>query len=317
MKILVTGCAGFIGYHVCGNLLETGAEVVGIDNLNPYYSLKLKAMRIKILQGMKKFLFLPKDLSFPSSMDVFVKFRPHTVVHLAAQPGVRYSLEHPEEYINSNILGTFHVFEACRLYGIRKVLYASSSSVYGGRRGSHEEVRLRPESIYAATKISCEALAEAYYKNHGISSVGMRYFTVYGPWGRPDMAMIKFADRIMAGEPIEIYNHGDMSRSFTYIDDVVNATVRLAGFLQSDKGCQKVNVGTPFAEPLYKVLGLLERELGRKAKVIERPMHNGDVKETCAHTGKLKKMIGFEPSIRVERGISEFVKWYRRERANW
>jgi UDP-glucuronate 4-epimerase len=324
--ILVTGAAGFIGLHVAQRLLQQGHSVVGIDNMNAYYDPALKEARLSILRNHDTFNFEKLDIAHQD--DLFSLFKQHRfgrVVHLAAQPGVRYSIEHPHVYASANLDGFLNMLEACRHNGCKHLLYASSSSVYGANKkvpfSIHDSVD-HPVSLYAATKKANELMAHSYSHLYGLPCTGLRFFTVYGPWGRPDMATYLFADAIANGRPIKLFNHGDMRRDFTYVDDVAEAILRLmerppqAGGTASDAGSSAApwkvyNIGNNKPEELMKVVGLFEKELGRTAEKQLLPMQPGDVLETYADIDELARDIGFRPKTSIEEGIRRTVAWYR------
>ena len=318
-KILITGGAGFIGFHLGKRLLEAGAEVVAADNLNDYYDPKLKRMRMDILQTYPNFRFIKTDIADKGALEVIFQLcEPQIVVNLAAQAGVRYSIKNPDAYIQSNLEGFFNVLECCRHYPVEHLVYASSSSVYGANKkvpfSTADQVDT-PVSLYAATKKSDELMAYAYSHLYGIPATGLRFFTVYGPYGRPDMAYFSFAEKIMRGEPIQIFNHGDMYRDFTYIDDIVEGIVRLL-----DKPPQpdavtgaryKVyNIGNNKPEKLTDFIAALEQALGKEAKKEYLPMQPGDVYQTYADVSDLERDVGFKPTTTIKDGLSRFTAWY-------
>ena len=315
---LITGGAGFIGFYLSKALLEKGAKVIGIDNLNDYYEVSLKEDRLEILKKFPEYQFVKGDISDKETVfRVFEKFVPQIVVNLAAQAGVRYSIDNPDAYIQSNIVGFFHILEACRHFPVEHLVFASSSSVYGGNKKvpfSTEDQVDKPVSLYAATKKSNELMAYAYSKLYGIPLTGLRFFTVYGPMGRPDMASFKFAKKIMAGEPIQIYNNGDMLRDFTYIDDIVTGVENiLCNPPETDENgaAYKIyNIGNNQPEKLMDYIAVLEKCLGREAKKEFLPMQPGDVYETYADVSELMKDYGFKPSTTIEEGLSRFAEWF-------
>ncbi|MCI7040879.1 MAG: NAD-dependent epimerase [Lachnospiraceae bacterium] len=315
---LITGGAGFIGSYLSKALLEKGAKVIGIDNLNDYYEVSLKEDRLEILKKFPEYQFVKGDISDKETVfHVFEKFAPQIVVNLAAQAGVRYSIDNPDAYIQSNIVGFFHILEACRHFPVEHLVFASSSSVYGGNKKvpfSTEDQVDKPVSLYAATKKSNELMAYAYSKLYGIPLTGLRFFTVYGPMGRPDMAYFKFAKKIMAGEPIQIYNNGDMLRDFTYIDDIVTGVENiLCNPPETDENgaAYKIyNIGNNQPEKLMDYIAVLEKCLGREAKKEFLPMQPGDVYETYADVSELMKDYGFKPSTTIEEGLSRFAEWF-------
>lgn len=317
-RYLVTGGAGFIGYYLSKALLEKGAEVTGLDNLNDYYEVSLKQERLSILQNAPKYRFIKADLADKEAVfSVFEDFQPEIVINLAAQAGVRYSIDNPEAYIQSNIVGFFHVLEACRHFPVEHLVFASSSSVYGGNEKvpfSTEDKVDKPVSLYAATKKSNELMAYAYSKLYQIPLTGLRFFTVYGPMGRPDMAYYKFAKKIMAGEPIQIYNHGDMLRDFTYIDDIVTGVENILcnppGKDENGAAYKIYNIGNNKPEKLMDYIAVLEKCLGREAKKEYLPMQPGDVYETYADVQELMEDYGFKPETSIEEGLAKFAEWF-------
>lgn len=326
--ILVTGAAGFIGAFLCKRLLETVADVklIGLDNITDYYDVSLKEERLKLLyQFGDKFIFIESDIADRDKVDlVFCQYAPCIVVNLAAQAGVRYSITNPEAYMHSNIIGFYNILEACRHHPVEHLVYASSSSVYGSNEKvpySTEDKVDNPVSLYAATKKSNELFAHAYSKLYGIPTTGLRFFTVYGPMGRPDMAYFKFTDKMVRGEPIEIYNNGDMYRDFTYIDDIVSGIIKVM-----QKRPKEIVDGTPYKiynignnkpESLINFVNILEKCLIKEGIIsnsVEKlllPMQPGDVYQTFADVKDLEKNFGFKPSTSLDYGLSEFVKWYK------
>jgi len=329
-KILVTGAAGFIGSFVSHALLERGDEVVGIDNLNDYYDVSLKNARLERLTGRNGFRFLRLDLADRTGMEkLFAEEGFDKVVNLAAQAGVRYSIDNPHAYIDSNIVGFLNVLEGCRHHGIKHLVYASSSSVYGANESMpfsvHDNVD-HPISLYAASKKANELMAHSYSHLFGLPTTGLRFFTVYGPWGRPDMAYFKFAKAILAGQSIDVYNHGDMQRDFTYIDDVVEGVLRVLDLVPQgnsqwngkhpDPGSSRApwrvyNIGNHEPVALLRFIEVLEGALGRKANKRMLPMQPGDVPATAADVEALMTEVGFRPDTRIDKGIKEFADWYR------
>ncbi len=321
MTVLVTGTAGFIGYHVARRLLERGDEVAGIDNLNDYYRVSLKRDRLKELTAFANFTAHEVDFSDQAAVQAALDGTPvRSIIHLGAQAGVRYSLEHPFTYVQSNLVGHMVILELARhLPDFEHLVYASSSSVYGGndKLPFAESDRVdNPVSLYAATKKSDELMSESYAHLYRVPQTGLRFFTVYGPWGRPDMAMWIFAERILAGKPIHVFNHGDMQRDFTYIDDIVAGVMAAHDTPPEDDGeasPHKIyNIGNHRSEELTRMIELLEEALGKKAEMIFEPMQPGDVKETYADITAIQKDLGFQPSTQIETGIPLFVDWYRR-----
>lgn len=315
MKILVTGAAGFIGSAVSQKLIARGDSVVGIDNLNDYYPVSLKKARLTRLEG-ERFQFQAMDLvQGPSLQALFATHHFDAVVHLGAQAGVRYSLQNPQAYIDSNITGTLNILEACRQHPVRHLVYASSSSVYGANAKipfSTQDPVDHPVSLYAATKKSNELMAHTYSHLFGLKCTGLRFFTVYGPWGRPDMAPMLFADAILAGRPIQVFNHGHMQRDFTYIDDIVNGTVGALdwGIPQESPFAQVFNIGRGQPVPLLRFIEILESALGQKAIQELKPMQPGDVESTWADTSALEATVGYKPCVSLEEGVQNFAKWF-------
>ena len=327
---LVTGAAGFIGYHVALRLLERGESVVGIDNLNDYYDPRLKEARLERLRPFEAFRFVRLDVADRPGMEaLFAEIRPRRVIHLAAQAGVRYSLTNPYAYIDANVTGFLHVLEGCRHNGVEHLVYASSSSVYGANTrqpfSEHDNVD-HPVSLYAATKKANELMAHSYANLHGVASTGLRFFTVYGPWGRPDMALFKFTRGIVAGEPIQVYNEGNMIRDFTYIDDIVEGVLRVTDrTAQPDPSWSGeepdparsfapyriFNIGNSKPVPLLRYISVLEECLGRKATMELLPIQPGDVLSTMADVSELQEEVGFRPDTPIEKGVAKFVDWYK------
>ncbi|VAX22522.1 UDP-glucuronate 5'-epimerase [hydrothermal vent metagenome] len=329
-KILVTGAAGFIGFHLCQKLLEHGSNVVGLDNLNDYYDVKLKESRLAILKENPSFAFERLSLDDKDGIDgLFSHDSFDVVVNLAAQVGVRYSVENPMAYVNSNLLGFANILEGCRHSGVKHLVFASSSSVYGANRSmpfSEKHNVDHPVSLYAATKKANELLAHSYSSLYGLPTTGLRFFTVYGPWGRPDMALFKFTKAIIEGKSIDVYNHGDMRRDFTYVADIVDGVIRVMGKApEGDPSWNGENPepGTSFApyriynignnksENLMKMIETLENALGKKAEKVMLPMQQGDMKDTAADIEAIETDFGFKPSTSIETGIPKFVEWYR------
>ena len=328
--ILVTGAAGFIGYHVARRLLENGCTVVGLDNLNAYYDPKLKEARRTELAKFPEFQFVRLDLADRDGMpSLFARHRFPYVVHMAAQAGVRYSLVDPYAYIDSNLVGFTNILEGCRHNGCRHLLYASSSSVYGGNThmpfSVHDNVD-HPLSLYGATKKANELMAHAYSHLFKLPATGLRFFTVYGPWGRPDMAMWIFAAAISAGRPVKVFNHGNMRRDFTYIDDVVESVVRLIARPPApdpkwngdkpDPGSSAApwrvyNIGNNNPVELMDLIGVLEGAIGKKAVIEREPMQPGDVPATYADVDNLMREVDFRPSTPIKTGVERFIDWYR------
>lgn len=336
MKILVTGAAGFIGSFLCKRLLETtNDEIVGLDNLNDYYDVSLKEARLNMLKPFNKFIFIKGDISDKAFIDkLFNEYKFDIVVNLAAQAGVRYSIDHPDVYIQSNIIGFYNILEACRYHPVKHLVYASSSSVYGGNTKvpfSTDDKVDNPVSLYAATKKSNELLAHAYSKLYNIPTTGLRFFTVYGPMGRPDMAYFSFANKLIKGETIEIFNYGNCKRDFTYVDDIVEGVIRVMNKAPAKKDGEDglpippykiYNIGNNNPENLLDFVQILFEELVR-AGVLPKdydfeshkklvPMQKGDVPITYADTRELEKDFGYKPSTSLRYGLREFAQWYKK-----
>jgi len=319
--VLVTGAAGFIGFHVARQLLMEDRQVIGLDNLNSYYDPTLKTARLDILQKNSRFGFVEMDLSDRrSTATLFAKHAFTRVVHLAAQAGVRHSIDHPHDYVDANLLAFLNVLEACRQNGCEHLIYASSSSVYGANTKmpwSVEDKTDCPVSLYAATKKANESMAQAYSHLYRLPVTGLRFFTIYGPWMRPDMAVFLFAKAIVQGVPIKLFNHGKMRRDFTYIDDVTGIVAALVDRIPAENPAaanapaKLYNIGHHRPEELMYVVELLEKELGRSAARIMLPMQPGDVLETFADVEELMRDTGFAPKTSIEDGIRGFVAWYR------
>lgn len=328
--VLVTGAAGFIGFHLSLAFLKQGKRVVGLDNLNDYYDPKLKNDRLKILEEYKLFEFCRIDLKDKANLDIlFDKYRPEFVVNLAAQAGVRYSIDNPYAYIDSNILGFLNVLEACRKYPVKHLIYASSSSVYGGNStipfSTNHNVD-HPVSLYAATKKSNELMAHTYSHLYGIPTTGLRFFTVYGPWGRPDMAYFSFTKNIMEGKSIKVFNHGKMERDFTYVDDIVKGIEGLldhppianiewsdtSNDISSSFAPYKIfNIGNNSPVQLEEFINILEKHIGKVAIKTYHDMQLGDVLKTYADVSDLEQAVGFKPATSLETGLKCFVDWYK------
>ena len=329
-RILVTGAAGFIGFHISQRLLAEGNEVVGIDNLSPYYDVRLKEDRLRQLAPNGNFRFIHAELADRAAMErLFAQERPRVVVHMAAQAGVRHSVENPHAYVDSNLVGFVNVLEGCRRSGVEHMVFASSSSVYGANTRTpfsvHHNVD-HPVSLYAATKKANELMAHTYAALYGLSCTGLRLFTVYGPWGRPDMAPYLFTRAILEDRPIEIYNEGRMRRDFTFIDDIVEGVARVIPRIPaantrwsgdspdpatSFAPYRIYNIGNGRPVDLMEFIALLEKHLGRKAKRKLLPMQPGDVEETCADVDDLIADAGFRPRTPVEEGIGHYVRWFQ------
>jgi UDP-glucuronate 4-epimerase len=316
MRFLVTGAAGFIGFHVARRLCAEGHEVVGIDNLNDYYSVSLKEARLAELAALPGFSFRPLDIVDKDGLlRLFETQRFARVIHLAAQAGVRYSVDHPEVYVESNLAGYLNILEACRHFPVEHLLYASSSSVYGLNEqlpfSTRDDVS-QPASLYAATKRANELMAFTYAHLYGIPATGLRFFTVYGPWGRPDMALFKFTDAILHGRPIDVYNDGQMSRDFTYIDDIVEGILRLQALAPTGAVPSRVlNIGRGEPVRLLDFIECLEAALGIPAEKNFMPLQPGDVLRTWADVDELAELIDFRPITPLATGVSHFVNWYR------
>ncbi len=331
MKILITGAAGFIGSTAALRLLARGDEVVGLDNLNDYYSVQLKEDRLARLTPHERFRFVKMDVADRAGMErLFAEERFDRVIHLAAQAGVRYSLVNPQAYVDSNVVGFMNVLEGCRHAKVQHLVYASSSSVYGGNTrmpfSEHDSVD-HPVSMYAATKKANELMAHTYSHLFGLPTTGLRFFTVYGPWGRPDMALFLFTKAILEGRPIDVFNHGQMQRDFTYVDDIVEGVVRVLDRVATpnadyraespDPATSNVpfrifNIGNHHPVPLLDYIGCVEEALGMKAEMNLLPLQDGDVPATYADVDALRDWVGFTPATDIRTGIGRFVAWYRR-----
>lgn len=316
-RILITGAAGFIGHALTKHLLNTGHyEVVGVDNMNAYYSVELKKARLAILEGKSDFTFYRMDIADHQSLDkIFVKCQFDYVINLAAQAGVRYSIENPRAYTESNLVGFSNILEACRHHKIKHLIFASSSSVYGRNEKvpfSEEDRVDLPVSYYAATKKANEVMAASYSHLYSLPISGLRFFTVYGPWGRPDMAPWLFTDAILHNQPIKVFNNGDMLRDFTYIDDIVEGIVRLIDTPPAnDLPYEIYNIGNNRPEKLADFISAIEKACGVEANKVNYPMQAGDVPVTYADTSKLNQAVGFSPDTNLQSGIDRFVAWFR------
>lgn len=330
MKILVTGTAGFIGSQLAYRLLERGDEVIGVDNVNDYYDVNLKEARLARLTGHPGFTEVREDVADRAVMaDVFARYRPERVVHLAAQAGVRYSLENPDAYVDANLVGFMNILEGCRHNAVKHLVYASSSSVYGANEAMpfsvHDNVD-HPLSLYAASKKANELMAHTYSHLYGLPTTGLRFFTVYGPWGRPDMALFIFTKKILAGESIDVFNHGHHKRDFTYVDDIVEGVVRTLDQVaqpneswsgeQPDPGTSKApyriyNIGSNNPVELSRFIEIIEERVGKNAQKNLLPLQPGDVPATYADVDALIEDVGYKPKTTVEQGIASFVDWYR------
>jgi UDP-glucuronate 4-epimerase len=328
MNILVTGAAGFIGYHLSKRLLAENYHVIGVDNLNNYYDVRLKKERLKLLESNENFTFYKVDLANQESLnEIFEKHTIPVVINLAAQAGVRYSLTHPHSYVHSNLVGFVNILEACRHYQVEHLLYASSSSVYGANTKtpfSTQDSVDHPVSIYAATKKANELMAHTYSHLFNMPTTGLRFFTVYGPWGRPDMAYYSFTKDIIEGNTIQVYNNGDMRRDFTYIDDIVEGIVKLIDYPPTPDSSRDIdpstshapykiyNIGNNSPVRLMDFINTLETIIGKKAEIEFLPMQPGDVKETYADITDLQEAAGFSPATPLEIGLGHFVEWYKK-----
>jgi UDP-glucuronate 4-epimerase len=317
MKILLTGAAGFIGMHTAKHLLARGDEVIGLDNLNDYYDVNLKKNRLLKLTESKNFRFVKIDLTDDENIKkLFEAEKFNAVVHLAAQAGVRYSLTHPQAYISSNVAGFCNILEACRCHPIEHLVYASSSSVYGGNTKlpfAEQDSVDHPVSLYAVTKKTNELMAHTYSHLYQLPTTGLRFFTVYGPWGRPDMALSLFTQAILSGEAIRVYNYGKMRRDFTYVDDIVEGVLRVLGRPpRTDTTPYKIfNIGNNKPVELLDFIACLEEALGKRALKEFLPLQDGDVPETYADTQALNQWVGYVPSTEIKQGIGKYVNWYR------
>jgi len=330
MKILVTGAAGFIGYHVCNSLCRRGDEVVGIDNLNDYYDVELKQARLAQLESCTNFVFVKMDIANrPAMQKLFAEQNFERVINMAAQAGVRYSLENPNAYIDSNLVGYTNLLEGCRHHGIEHFVYASSSSVYGANETmpfSTQDNVDHPVSLYAATKKAGELIAHSYSHLYQLPTTGLRFFTVYGPWGRPDMSPILFAKAIIAGEPIKVFNYGKHRRDFTFIDDIVEGVVRCLDIVplgnsdwsginpdpSSSRAPWKIyNIGNSEPVELLHYIELMEKAFGKTTTKEMLPLQPGDVEHTYADVGPLQSEIGYAPSVSIDQGLQHFAKWYK------
>lgn len=330
-RVLVTGAAGFIGFHVARRLLADGHTVVGLDNLNDYYDVSLKQARLKQLEGQPGFEFIKLDLVDRAGMEaLFSRVRPEIVIHLAAQAGVRYAAENPYVYVSSNVTGFLHVLEGCRQHPVKHLVFASTSSIYGADTKmpfSEHQPTAHPLTLYAATKKANEMMAHSYAHLYGIPCTGLRFFTVYGPWGRPDMALFLFTKAILADEPVKVFNHGRHRRSFTYVDDIVEGVVRVMKMppardpkwdgAEPDPATSGVapyrlfNIGNEHTVELMRYIEVLEQCLGKKARLEMLPLQPGDVPDTEADVSGLAEACDYRPQVSVEEGVKHFVDWYR------
>jgi UDP-glucuronate 4-epimerase len=331
MKIMVTGTAGFIGSNVAMRLLASGHEVIGLDNLNDYYDVELKRARLARFQNQRGYTHITADLADRAAIEsAFATHTPQRVVHLAAQAGVRYAARNPYVYVSSNVTGFLHILEGCRQHKIEHLVFASTSSIYGADTKmpfSEHQATEHPLTLYAATKKANEMMAHSYAHLYGIPCTGLRFFTVYGPWGRPDMALFLFTQAILANEPIKVFNHGRHKRSFTYVDDIVEGVVRVLDHVPernpewrgdspdpANSGVAPYrifNIGNEQPVELLRYIEVLEHNLGRKAQMEMLPLQAGDVPDTEADVSELAGAVGYRPKVSVEEGIAEFVKWYR------
>ena len=319
MRILLTGSAGFIGMHVTEALLKEKHTIMGLDNLNSYYSVKLKKKRLVKLIKYNNFKFKKIDISNYKKLErIFKNFKPNLVINLAAQAGVRYSIEYPDKYLKSNIVGFFNILQLSKMYSVKKLIFASSSSVYGVKSKSSNSEKQNTDkqlSFYASTKKSNESMAFTYSHLYNLSTIGIRFFTVYGPWGRPDMALFKFTKKIINNEYIEVYNNGEMYRSFTYIDDVTKAMLKIIANIDKVKGSKVpfklLNIGSNKSEKLLNFITLIEKNLNKKAKKKYLPTQMGDTNSTKADLKELKKFINYEPKTKIDKGIRKFIEWYK------
>ena len=330
VRILITGIAGFIGSKLAKRLVTSNCSIIGLDNFNVYYDISLKKSRIEVLTNDKAIQILEMDLIDKTKVEeIFNQFKPTHIIHLAAQAGVRYSIDNPQAYVDSNLVGFMNILEACRKYPVKHLIYASSSSVYGGNKVapfSTDHNVDHPVSLYAATKKANELMAHAYSHLYNIPTTGLRFFTVYGPWGRPDMAYFSFTKDIIEGNPIKVYNHGQMERDFTYIDDIVEAIIKLIdmppiGNKDWDESKDSIsesfapykiyNIGNNNPVSLMRFINAIEKAVGKEAKKIYMDMQPGDVLRTYADVSDLEKDIGFKPKTSIEEGIQKFVFWYK------
>ncbi len=313
MKVLVTGCAGFIGYHLTKSLIEDGMEVMGVDNINDYYDVNLKLQRLDNLKSLNNFVFSKIDLIDKFSLEkAFKSFKPDRVVNLAAQAGVRYSIENPQAYVDSNLTGFVNILELSKDYKVDGLIYASSSSVYGANTKipfSVSDSVNKPIALYGATKRANELIAHAYSHLFNLNTTGLRFFTVYGPWGRPDMAMFIFTSKIISNKPIKVFNKGKMKRDFTFIDDIIHGT---KSAIKKNYNYEIFNLGNNKSENLMDMIRIIEKEIGKKAKIEFFPMQPGDVKESFADIDHSQKMLNYSPKTSIGKGIPIFIDWYKK-----
>lgn len=330
-KILITGAAGFIGFHLSNRLLTKKYKILGVDNLNSYYSVKLKKDRLKILKKFKNFTFAKINLEDKKKLlKLYKNFKPEIVVNLAAQAGVRYSLENPEAYAKTNLIGFFNILDACRIQKVSHLIYASTSSVYGANKKlpfNETDIADHPIQFYAATKRANELMAHSYSELYKIQTTGLRFFTVYGPWSRPDMSLLKFAKNISNNKKIDLFNYGNHTRDFTYVDDIVDGifkiiskkkrisknhkSLKLDPSSSNSSPFEVYNIGSERPIRLIKYIRLIEKYLGKRAKMNKLPLQKGDILETFSSTKKLKKDYDYSPSTKIEDGIKEFVNWFK------
>jgi len=330
-KILITGAAGFIGFHLSNRLLTKKYKILGVDNLNSYYSVKLKKDRLKILKKFKNFTFAKINLEDKKKLlKIYKNFKPEIVINLAAQAGVRYSLENPEAYAKTNLIGFFNILDACRIQKVSHLIYASTSSVYGANKKlpfNETDIADHPIQFYAATKRANELMAHSYSELYKIQTTGLRFFTVYGPWSRPDMSLLKFAKNISNNKKIDLFNYGNHTRDFTYVDDIVDGifkiiskkkrisknrkSLKLDPSSSNSSPFEVYNIGSERPIRLIKYIRLIEKYLGKKAKMNKLPLQKGDILETFSSTKKLKKDYHYSPSTKIEDGIKEFVNWFK------
>tara|TARA_A100001015_G_C15043496_1_gene741601 strand:- start:5352 stop:6305 length:954 start_codon:yes stop_codon:yes gene_type:complete len=313
MKILITGSAGFIGYHLSYSLLKDGHDIIGVDNINDYYDTILKKDRLSILLDFENYTFIKTDICDKESMErVFTKNNPEMVINLAAQAGVRYSLLNPDAYTQSNLVGYVNLVELCRQNEVKGLIYASSSSVYGAnnQKPFAEKDRInKPMSLYGASKRANELIAHSYSHLYSLNTTGLRFFTVYGPWYRPDMAMYIFIDKIMKSQPIQVFNNGKMKRDFTYIDDIIDG---IKSAILNNYECEIFNLGNNKSERLMDVISIIEKFLGKKADIEFRSLQKGDMIETFADIEHSNNKLNYTPKISIDEGIKELVKWYKK-----
>ncbi len=315
MKVLITGCAGFIGFHIAAKLLKKGKyKIYGLDNLNSYYDLKLKRDRLKLLKKNKNFKFFKADITNVNTLNKIFENKFKYVIHLAAQAGVRYSIDHPGEYLSTNVVGHYNIIEACRLHSVKHLIYASSSSVYGLSKEvllSEKQNTDHPVSFYAASKKTNEVITESFCKIYKIPSTAIRFFTVYGPYGRPDMAPHLFTKAIVENKPLKLFNYGNQYRDFTYIDDLTNFIEKIVYKIPTRSPYHRViNFGKGSADKITDFVKIIEKKLDKKAKIKKVGMQDGDVQYTCADIRLMKKVSNFQPKVSLKQGLGKFVDWY-------